>query len=331
MPERVALYLQDAHDLRDGLDYVRYAEKHGFESVWQAESRLVRDAIVPMAAYAAVTERIKVGSGVINNWTRNIGLLAATFLTLDDLAPDRIICGIGAWWDPLARDVGVDRRKPLTAMRETVEILRRLLHMERVTFHGEFVNVEGIELDVVHGRREPRHVPIMIGATGDQMMEMTGEIADGAVLNYCVPPDYNDKALELLDKGARRAGRKMEDLDRPQLVVCSVDEDHDKAIDTTRGLLTQYLAQQPHIAKASGVSQDIVTQIQSILGWPATKEQIQKAKHLVPDDLIYRITASGTPAEARSKVNEYRKHGATCPILYPVGGDVKLLIDTFAQ
>jgi 5,10-methylenetetrahydromethanopterin reductase len=331
MPERVALYLQDAHDLRDGLDYVRYAEAHGFESVWQAESRLVRDAIVPMAAYAAVTERIKVGSGVINNWTRNIGLLAATFLTLDDLAPDRIICGIGAWWDPLARNVGVDRRKPLTAMRETVEILRRLLNMERVTFHGEFVNVEGIELDVVHGRREPRHVPIMIGATGDQMMEMTGEIADGAVLNYCVPPEYNDKALELLDKGACRAGRKMEDLDRPQLVVCSVDEDHDKAIDTTRGLLTQYLAQQPHIAKASGVSQDIVDQIQSILGWPATKEQIQKAKHLVPDDLIYRITASGTPAEARSKVNEYCKHGATCPILYPVGGDVKLLIDTFAQ
>jgi len=146
-----------------------------------------------------------------------------------------------------------------------------------------------------------------------------------------VPPDYNDKALELLDKGARRAGRKMEDLDRPQLVVCSVDEDHDKAIDTTRGLLTQYLAQQPHIAKASGVSQDIVNQIQSILGWPATKEQIQKAKYLVPDDLVLRITASGTPAEARSKVNEYRKHGATCPILYPVGGDVKLLIDTFAQ
>jgi 5,10-methylenetetrahydromethanopterin reductase len=163
------------------------------------------------------------------------------------------------------------------------------------------------------------------------MMEMTGEIADGAVLNYCVPPDYNDKALELLDKGARRAGRKMEDLDRPQLVVCSVDPDHDNAIDTTRGLLTQYLAQQPHIAKVSGVSQDVVAQIQSILGWPATKEQIQKAKHLVPEDLILRITASGTPAEARAKVNEYRKHGATCPILYPVGGDVKLLIDTFAQ
>jgi 5,10-methylenetetrahydromethanopterin reductase len=331
MSNRVALYLQDAHDLRDGLDYVKYAEAKGFEAVWQAESRLVRDAIVPMAAYAAVTEKIKVGSGVINNWTRNIGLLAATFLTLDDLAPDRIICGIGAWWDPLAKNVGIDREKPLTAMKETVLILKRLLAMERVTFHGEFIHVDGIELDVVHGRTEPRNVPVFIGATGDKMMELTGEFADGVVLNYCVPPEYNHKALEMLAKGAGRANRTIDDIDRPQLIVCSVDNDHEKAIDTTRELLTQYLAQQPHIAKASGVSMDVVAQIQSILGWPATHDEIQKAKHLVPEDLIHRITASGTPDEARAKVNEYIKNGCTCPILYPVGGDVKLLIDTFSE
>jgi 5,10-methylenetetrahydromethanopterin reductase len=327
----MALYLQDSHDLRDGMDYAKYAEEKGFEAVWQAESRLVRDAIVPMAAYAAVTNTLKVGSGVINNWTRNIGLLAATFLTLDDLAPNRVICGIGAWWDPLAKNVGIERRKPLLAMRETVEVMRRLLNMERVTFHGEFHHVDGIELDVVHGRREPRNVPIMIGATGDLMMEMTGEIADGCVMNYCVAPEYNDRALELLIKGATKAGRKIEDIDRPQLIVCSVDEDHDKAIDYSKMLLCQYMAQQPHIAKASGVSDDVVHEIQSILGWPATKEQINKAKHLVPDELVLKITASGTPAEARAKVAEYTKRGCTCPILYPVGGNFKLLIDTFAQ
>ena len=331
MRQRMALYLQDAHDLRDGLEYVQYAESRGFEAVWQAESRLVRDAIVPMAAYAAVTKHLKIGSGVINNWTRNIGLLASTFLTLDDLAPDRIICGIGAWWDPLAKNVGIDRTKPLKAMRETVTILKRLLNMERVSFDGEFIHVNGIELDVVHGRKEPRNVPVYIGATGDNMMEMTGEIADGAVLNYCVPPEYNIRALELLEAGAKKSGRKLEEIDRPQLIVCSVDHDHDKAIDTTRELLTQYLAQQPHIAKASGVSQDVVARIQSILGWPATHEQISKAKHLVPEDLILRITASGTPDEARKKVNEYVQNGCTCPILYPVGGDVHLLIDTFKQ
>ncbi len=328
--KRVAIYLQDSHDLRDGLDIARYAEEKGFDGIWQAESRLVRDAIVPMAAYAAVTERIHIGSGVINNWTRNIGLLASTFLTMDDLAPNRIICGIGAWWDPLAKNVGINRTKPLQAMEETITVMKKLLNMERVTFEGEFVNVHGIELDVVHGRREPRNVPIYIGATGDKMIQMTGRIADGIVMNYCVPVEYNDQAIEQLMIGLKQSGRSLEDFDRPQLVVCSVDEDHDKAIDTTRELLTQYLAQQPHIAKASGVSMDVVEKIQSILGWPATHEQIMAAKHLVPEDLIHRITASGTPAEARAKVQQYIDHGCTCPILYPVGGNMKLLIDTFA-
>jgi 5,10-methylenetetrahydromethanopterin reductase len=330
MTQKYALYLQDAHDLRDGLDIVRYAEEKGIDAIWQAESRLVRDAIVPMAAYAAVSERIKIGSAVINNWTRNIGLLASTFLTLDDLAPNRIICGIGAWWDPLAKNVGIDRTKPLKAMEETVIVLRRLLNMERVSFEGEFHQVHEIELDVVHGRREPRNVPIYIGATGGKMVEMTGRIADGIVMNYCVPVEYNDMAIEQLEKGLKVAGKKLEDFDRPQLIVCSVDEDHDVAIDSTRELLTQYLAQQPHIAKASGVSMEVVEKIQAILGWPATHEQIQAAKHLVPEDLIHRITASGTPSEAKAKVQEYINHGCTTPILYGVGGNTKLLIDTFS-
>ena len=331
MTERVAIYLQDKHALRDAMAYVQYAEARGFEAVWQAESRLVRDAIVPMAAYAAVTSRIKVGSGVINNWTRNIGLLAATFLTLDDLAPDRIICGIGAWWDPLARNVGIERRKPLLAMRETIEVMRRLLRMENVTFEGEFHRVKGITLDVVHGRREPRNVPIMIGATGDAMMELAGEIADGVVLNYCVPPEYNHNALVHLEAGARKAGRALAVLDRPQLIVCSVDHDHGRAVQAAKELLTQYLAQQPHIAQASGTSPEVVRQIQSILGWPATKEQIHKAMQFVPDDLIERITASGTPNEVRDRVALYKANGCTCPILYPLGDDVRLMIDTFAQ
>ncbi len=329
MAERVALYLQDRHSLQDGIKYAQYAEEKGFEAVWQAESRLVRDAIVPMAAFAATTKRIKIGSGVINNWTRNIGLLASTFLTLDDLAPNRIICGIGAWWDPLAKNVGIDRKKPLLAMRETIEVMRRLLNMERVTFNGEFHHVNDIELDVVHGRREPRNVPIMIGATGDQMMELTGEISDGAVLNYCVPPEYNDKAMELLDKGARKRGRTVADIDRPQLVVCSVNQDRAQAIYDAKWLLTQYVAQQPHIAKASGVDDATIKKVQSIVGWPATKEQVAQAMEFIPDEFVLKISATGTPDEARAKVAEYRRRGCTCPILYPMG-DAREMIDAFA-
>jgi 5,10-methylenetetrahydromethanopterin reductase len=321
--------LQDAHPIQEGIKYCQYAEEKGFEAVWQAESRLVRDAIVPMAAFAATTTKLKVGSGVINNWTRNAALIAATFLTLDDLAPDRILLGIGAWWDPLAKNVGIDRRKPLVAMREVVTVVRRLLNMERVTFHGEFVSVTDIELDIVHGRREPRNVPIYIGATGMKMMELTGEIADGVLLNYLVSPKYNEQALEALEAGAKRAGRIVDDLDRPQLIVCSLDRDRKKALDSARKLVTQYLGQQPHIMKASGVSQEVLDQIHQVLTWPATEEEIERAMELVPDEVVQLITASGTPEECVKKVEEYRTAGCTCPVLYPLGA-VELMIDTFA-
>lgn len=330
MADRVALYLQDAHEITAGIEYVKYAEEKGFEAVWQAESRLVRDAIVPMAAFAAHTSRIKVGSGVVNNWTRNVALTAATFLTLDDLAPDRIILGIGAWWDPLAKNVGIERHKPLLAMREHITVVRDLLAMKNVTFHGEFVHVDGIELDVVHGRREPRNVPIMIGATGPKMLKLTGEIADGVVLNYLVSPSYNERAMEQLEAGAKLAGRSIDDIDRPQLVVCSVDHDRKRALDGARKLVTQYLGQQPHIMKASGVSQELLDEIHQVLTWPATEEDIERAMGLVPDDVVQMITASGTPEEVRAKVREYIDTGATCPILYPLGPDVKFMIDTFA-
>ena len=139
---RAALYLQDMHPVRQGMEYARYAEERGFEAVWQAESRLVREATVPMAAYAAVTSRIKVASGVIPIWTRNVGLLAATFATLDELAPGRIIMGLGAWWEPWRPRSASTGADPLRAMREVVESVRRLLAMERVSYHGEFVHLD---------------------------------------------------------------------------------------------------------------------------------------------------------------------------------------------
>jgi 5,10-methylenetetrahydromethanopterin reductase len=326
----VALYLQDAHPIREGMELVRYAEEKGFSAVWQAESRLVREATVPMAAFLSVTERIKAGSGVVNNWTRNPALLASTFSTLDDLAPGRVILGIGAWWDPLARKVGINRSSPLTAMRETVEVVRRLLHDERVTFKGEFVSLDGVELDYVHQERRPKDVPIYIGATGDRMLALAGEIGDGVVLNYLVSPSYNEAAMGHLERGAARAGRSLDEVDRPQLVVCSLDDDRGAALDAARLLVTQYLGQQPHIMKASGVSEDLLEEIGRVLTWPATHDEVVAASKLVPDDAVQMITASGSPSECVAKVEEYVRSGCTCPILYPLGNDVRAMIDTFA-
>jgi 5,10-methylenetetrahydromethanopterin reductase len=328
MTQRVALYLQDAHPIREACDFARYAESKGFDAVWQAESRLVREASVPMAAYATVTDRIKVGSGVADCWSRNPARLAATFSTLDDLAPGRVIMGLGAWWDPLAAKVGIDRKKPLTVMREVVTVCRALLNDEHVTFHGEYVHLDGVELDYVYQERRPKDVPIYIGATGMQMMELAGEIADGVVLNYLVSHEYNERAMEHLAIGAERAGRSVDDIDRPQLVVCSVHEDRQQALDMARLMVTQYLGQQPHIMKASGVPQSLLDAVGEVLTWPATHEQVEAASKLVPDEIVQMLTASGTPAEARERVAHYIRHGSTCPILYPLG-DVEAMIDAF--
>ena len=329
MTSPAALYLQDAHPISEGMEYTKYAEQKGFDAVWQADSRLVRDAIVPMSAFAAVTDTIKIGSGVVDCWTRNPARLAATFSTLDDLAPGRVILGIGAWWDPLAEKVGISRAKLLRAMREIITAVRALLANETVTMNGEFVHLDGVELDYVYQERRPKDVPIYLGATGMQMMELAGEIADGVVLNYLVSPDYNKKALEHLAIGADKAGRSWESIDRPQLVVCSVHEDRKTALDMARMMVTQYLGQQPHIMKASGVPQSLLDKVGEVLTWPATHEQVEAASKLVPDEIVQMLTASGTPDEARAKVREYIKDGATCPILYPLG-DVTAMIDAFA-
>jgi alkanesulfonate monooxygenase SsuD/methylene tetrahydromethanopterin reductase-like flavin-dependent oxidoreductase (luciferase family) len=331
--QRIALYLQDKHQVREEIELVRYAEEQSFEAIWHAESRLARDAITPLAAMAVVTSKIKLGTGVINNWTRNVGLCAATFLTLDELSNGRMLLGIGAWWDPLAWKVGVERKKPLRAMREYVTVLQKLFRMENVTFEGEFVKVREIRLDVVYGDPStPRRIPIYIGATGWDMIELTGEIADGLLLNYLVSPEYNRQAIEHLKKGASRKQRSLEHIDRPQLIVCSLDDDTQRALDNARPLVAQYLGQQPHIARASGVKDSLIEEVKAALGgWPAKPGGLEAAKELIDDKLVQLITASGTSDDCLAKVNEYNEAGCTCPILYPLGDDVRAMIHAFRK
>ena len=161
MTQPVGLYLQDAHSITEAISFAKSAEEKGFDSVWQADSRLVRECCVPMAAFASNRKEIKIGSGVIDCWTRNPARIASTFSTLDDLAPGRIILGIGAWWDPLASKVGVDRKRPLMVMREVVESVRALLRCDGpVTYEGEYVRLDGVELDYIHQERVAKDVPI---------------------------------------------------------------------------------------------------------------------------------------------------------------------------
>jgi 5,10-methylenetetrahydromethanopterin reductase len=329
--DRLGLYLQDMH-VRDMVKYSQIAEQHGFESVWIAESRLARDAIVPVTAIATDTRKIKVGAGVINTWTRNAALIAQTFATLDELSAGRVMLGLGAWWDPLARKVGIERTKPLQCMKEYVQVIRRLFKAEEVTFDGEFVKMDGVKLDTLHGTGErPRAVPIYVGGTGFQMLELAGEIADGVLLNYLVSPKYNAKALASIRTGAQRAGRRAEEIDTPQLIACSMDENADKAIRLAKSHVTMTLGQQPHIMRASGVSEDLLKAVQREMGgWPAKPGGIERAAEIVPDETVRMLTASGSPEDCRAKIKEYMAAGCKSPLLLPLSANVEYVVKSLA-
>lgn len=338
MAQRMALYMQDKHPIQYELEMAQYAEEQGFSEIWQADTRLARDCVVLMSAFLARTNHLRLGSGVLPIWTRNPAVIAATWSTMWELAgqmPDgrsRVMLGLGAWWEPIASRVGVERHKPLTAMREHVEAIRQLFTMEEVTYQGEFVNLEKVKLDVAYGDTSPRDIPIYIGATGPKMLEMTGEICDGVVLNYVVSVEYIREAVELVRKGAEKAGKTLDDVDRPELLVCSLsDDDPDAAMMAGKTLVAYYLGTEPHIMKASKVDPDLISKVQEFVGWPATEEDYRRAAELIPDDVVRSLMAVGTSQECRDKVAEYIDAGVTCPILYPMMDDIKAVVDAFAH
>jgi len=336
--QRMALYLQDKHSIGYEIEMAQYAEASGFSEIWQADTRLARDCVVLMSALLANTSRLKIGSGVLPIYTRNPAVIAATWSTmweLGGLAPDgesRAMLGLGAWWEPIASRVGADRRKPLTAMRENIEAIRALFTMEEVSYEGEFVHLDRVRLDVAYGDTSPRDIPIYIGATGPKMLELSGEICDGPVLNYVVSTDYIASAIERVAAGAARAGKTIEDVDRPELLVCALsDDDPDEAMATGKSLVAYYLGTEPHIMEASGADPELVERVKEIVGWPATEADYRRAAHLIPDDLTRSLMAVGTTEQCRDAVAGYIEAGVTCPILYPIMDDIKPVIDGFAH
>ena len=335
--QRMGLYLQDKHDISYEIAIARYAEEKGFSEIWQADTRLARDCVVMMSAILASTSTIRVGSGVLPIYTRNPAVIAASWSTMWELggrSPNgegRVMLGLGAWWEPIASRVGAGRRKPLTAMRENIEAIEALFTMEEVTYEGEFVHLDRVRLDVAYGDASPRDVPIYIGATGPKMLELSGEIGDGPLLNYVVSTDYIADAVARVGAGAARAGRTIDDIDRPELLVCALsDDDPDGALVVGKSLVAYYLGTEPHIVEASGADPDLVERVKEVVGWPATEADYVKAADLIPDDLVRRLMAVGTTAECRDAVAAYIDAGVTCPVLYPILDEIEPVVDGFA-
>ena len=329
---RVGMCFLDRPDPRRQVALALRMEELGYDSVWVCETRTARDAISVLGAIAHATRTIKLGTGVVNSWTRPASLMALTFATLDELAPDRMLLGIGAYWDPLAWKQGIDRRKPIKQMREYIEVTRRLLALETVTYEGELVAVRDLRLDLGHGvDRTPKQVPIYVGATGPQMLALSGELADGVMLNGFTSLTYLADALERIDQGARRSGRRVDDLDLPQTIVIAMDEDEEKALEVATRMTTMYLGQQPHIALASGVDQDLLDTVRDAMGgWPPRDGGIEAAMPLVPVDVVRSLTAAGTPDQCREQVAAYSVRPNIYPALLPITENYEEIVEVFS-
>jgi len=302
------------------------ADQSGFESVWVAEGRLSRDGIVPAAIIASKTKNVKIGTGVVNNKSRNAALMAVTFKTLDEVAPGRAIVGIGAWWEPLATKVGQPLRKPVSSMREYITVLQSFFRNETVNFDGEFVTMSDVRFDSMYRENRAVDIPIYVGAVGPRMLELSGEIADGVHMDFLLPPSYLTGARESIERGVEKRTDGRSGIDLTQIVACSVDDDDpQEAIDACKAFLTLYLMQQPHIAAHCGVEPELVTRLQEVARWPATPEDIKRAMPLVPNSLVQNVTACGSTDDTFNKPMEYHEAGVRCPIISTLGDKERTL------
>ena len=217
-------------------------------------------------------------------------------------------------------------------MRYTSQAIRLMSSMQEVSCQGTFVHLERVSLDVAYGDRAPRDIPIYLGATVEKMLELAGEICDGVVLNYVVSVDYIRHAISLVEKGAKKAGKTIAQIDRPELLACALsDTDPAAAMIEAKKLVAYYLATEPHIMKASGVDDDLLEKVQHIVSWPATEEDYLRASRVIPEDVVRELVAVGTSQECRDKVRQYVDAGVTCPILFPLMDDIKPVVDAFAD
>ena len=310
--ERYGLAFLGAPRVPEMVELAQRAEEAGCESVWIAETRVTRDGFVPAGAIAARTSRIGIGTGIVNVFTRGPVLSAISFATLDEASHGRAIAGLGPGSPLVLAAQGQPFDKPLTRLREYVEVLRRLLRGERFDYAGQTVRLEAIQLEFEPYRRD---IPVHLGVTGPKALELAGEIADGAMLNGFLPPAYVRRARERIAAGAARAGRDPAAIDVSMALITAVDDDGQAARDAARPFVTMYMTRMPNIAAEMGFDGEQLDQVRAAVAAGG----IEAGLPYVSDAMVTAVTVAGTPEECRARIADYRAAGVGLPILFPLG------------
>ena len=328
---RTGLLFVGAPSVPEIVDLTKRAEASGFDSVWMAETRMTRDAFVPMAAMAAATSQIRVGAGIVNVFTRGPVVLAISFIGLEELAPGRILMGLGTGSPLVLAPQGVPFTKPLTRLREYCEVIPRLIRGEEVTYEGETLRLDGARVeDLLSSRSEiggPRtKLPLWLGVTGPKALEYAGEVADGVLLNTCLPTDYVRRAVELIGRGAEKAGRSGDEI---EIAMANATAPHASSAEGKRvaaRFIALYLSFFPNIARETGVDEQTLAATREMMA----ERGLEAASELIGDEIVDRLTIAGTVEECRARLDEYRAAGVQLPVLAPLESTATLAVDELA-
>jgi 5,10-methylenetetrahydromethanopterin reductase len=307
----------------DVIRYASEAEKNNYESVWIAEDLGMRDAVVPIASAAASTSKIKLASGIIPIYYRPPSLMAMTAATLDELSHGRFVLGLGNGLKNWVEQQGLEFRKPLRAMREYVENVRRILEEQNgVTAKGEVYSFNSVKL---HFRKQHTRVPIYIAARGPKMFQLGGEIGDG-VLNSeeFRSPEYFKWIRENLKEGAERAGRNPSEVDLASYVFVSVSDDFEKAKEMVKPRVASMLAEgvlDPHVERMN-LSEDEMSAVKKAVASGDPKA----ISRTMTDSILDASAIYGTAKDCERGMKDFRASGVDLPILFPVGSDISGLI-----
>jgi alkanesulfonate monooxygenase SsuD/methylene tetrahydromethanopterin reductase-like flavin-dependent oxidoreductase (luciferase family) len=305
-------------NVRDLTTLVKQAEDCGYEIAFFSETiELVRDSVTALATFASATERIVLGCTQIVR-LRTPLVMAQTIASLDELSDGRMLLAPGACTKTHARRHGLPEASPPQSLEEWIQAMRLILSGEQVDFDGQTVSFKDCQL-----AWQPRrtHIPMLIPATSTTGLKIAGRIGDGVLLNAVCSPEYSANALRIVRSELEAAGRNWDDFEVAQIINCSIEDDHAKALDAIRWEVASKLdpVQLPFIAGPKMrvgepyINRNDIPKFEEAYA-RGGKDALVDA---VPDSYVEGMTAAGTPDEVAAKVQQFRDVGVRLPILRP--------------
>ena len=304
------------HGLESGPQLESYAgaaETAGYESLWVTERYFHEETFTLLGFLAAVTQRMKLGVGVTNPYTRHPALLAMASATLDRVSGGRFILGMGRSEPFIIRDrLGLDYRQPRTVLAEAVGSVRNLLAGERVDATGKQATLRDTRLAILPVQQP---LPIYLAALGPQALRLAGTIADGVILNAYVPTGYVRYAVREIREAARQAGRDPKAIDITCMLVVRLAPDAGAIIPGLKQRLVRLLAE-PYVGEIllaqGGFDPGILEPLRG-----AASRSDAAAVELVSDDMVEAFYLVGDAATCRARIADYRDAGVDAPLLLP--------------